>query len=212
MKKTYIPLLVAIGFSLSGCLQLSDNASPEPVEHVVKSQTVAEYVNASLMQDFGFKRHQAAGIVGNLAQESGQFHTLAEINGTCFGYSQWCGSRKSEFFEYAKNNGGKQSVEANYGFLRLEMSRDYPDMIERIKGTETVSASAAIFMREFLRPHKDYANLPRRIRYGQQYNSGDFSGSAYTDGRPTHHPFYHFAKIEAEQLNDHTFRFYTMKD
>jgi hypothetical protein len=210
MYKISIPVLALICTCLSGCLQIPENIYAPQTQQVAPPSTIAERVTLSLMDDFGFERHQAAGIAGNLAQESGQFMTLAEVNGTCYGYSQWCGSRKSEFLRFAKNNGGKASFDANYGFLRLEMSRDYPDMIERIKRTDTVAASAEIFMRVFLRPHKDFANLPRRIRFGQHYNSGDFSRSACATSPTSKPATCKGAKTEVEQINSTTFRIHTL--
>lgn len=150
----------------------------EPEVYVVKTQTVAERLIDNLMRDFGFSKVQAAGIVGNLAQESGQFHTLQEVGGGCFGYSQWCGVRKTEFFQFAHTTGGKHSFRANYSFLRHEMRRDYPKMIEQIRTTKTVEGSAKIFMNVFLRPNRQLANLPRRISYGRSYARNNYAGSA----------------------------------
>lgn len=150
----------------------------EPEVYVIKTETVAERLIDNLMRDFGFSKVQAAGIAGNLAQESGQFHTLQEVGGGCFGYSQWCGVRKKEFYQFAPDHGGRHSFRANYGFLRHEMQRDYPEMIDQIRTTQSVEGSAKIFMNVFLRPNRQLANLPRRISYGKSYVRGDYSGSA----------------------------------
>ncbi|MFX4299841.1 phage tail tip lysozyme [Pseudosulfitobacter pseudonitzschiae] len=150
----------------------------QPHAIILERQTIAERLVDSLMSDFHFTRSQAAGIVGNLAQESGQFHTLQEVGGDCYGYSQWCGVRKREFNDFARDNGRPGSFSANYGFLRYEMRRDYPDMIEDIRNVGSVETSAEIFMKVFLRPNARLANLPRRIVYARSYDAGNFQGSA----------------------------------
>jgi hypothetical protein len=139
--------------------------------------TIPQKLIDSLQLDFGLTKAQAAGITGNLAHESGNFTMLKEINGGCYGYSQWCGVRKTAFRSFAENAGGQTTFEANYGFLRKELKSEYGNMLKRIRATNTVDAAAKIFMKEFLRPDAKTANLSRRISFGRQFLQENFSGS-----------------------------------
>lgn len=163
----------AASLMLMGCQARSETAyEPQDV-------TVPERLIVDLQQDFGLTEHQAAGIAGNLAHESGNFTMLKQIGGSCFGYSQWCGSRKKAFDRFASRNGGPTSYAANYGFLARELSSsEYEAMLERIRREAEVDGSALIFMKEFLRPAARTANLSRRIQFAETYLAGDFEGAA----------------------------------
>jgi len=81
-----------------------------------------------LQKDFGFTKEQAAGIVGNLAHESAGFTAFQEKNPIGggkggWGYAQWTGPRRRAFFQWAQERGlDPRSYEANYGFLRHELT------------------------------------------------------------------------------------------
>lgn len=165
--------VLAMCLALTGCQAHSESAyAPEEV-------TVPERLIADLQQDFDLTEPQAAGIAGNLAHESGNFTMLKQIGGHCFGYSQWCGSRKKAFDSYASRNGGPNSYSANYGFLSHELSSaEYQDMLDKIRSQAGADGSARIFMKEFLRPNARKANLPRRVEFAETYLAGDFGGAA----------------------------------
>jgi hypothetical protein len=71
----------------------------------------------------GYAPHQAAGIVGNLVQESGVNPTVAPgDNGTAFGIAQWRGPRLDALRNYASANGQDwRSMDAQLGFLHNEL-------------------------------------------------------------------------------------------
>ncbi len=148
--------------------EVSANSVPQPIPRILMSE---------LQEDLSLTEVQAAAILGNLAQETGNFTLLQQINGNAFGYSQWLGPRKRAFLAYARENGGKHSLEANYGFLLHEIETQYPKMMGRIRSAETMEEASRIFMREFLRPSKTHANLPARLRYAEAYLSGAFDGA-----------------------------------
>jgi hypothetical protein len=161
-------LLIAAFMSL--CLPLSLAASEDPV-------TIPEQLIENLQEDFDLTERQAAGIAGNLAHESGNFRMLKEIKGGCYGYSQWCGSRKKAFRAYAASQGGQTTFDANYGFLKHELETEYGNMLNQIRATDDVDRVARIFMKRFLRPAAKTANLKRRIRFSKSYLKDDFSGA-----------------------------------
>ncbi|SEK67971.1 hypothetical protein SAMN05421666_0479 [Roseovarius nanhaiticus] len=159
------------------------NSDPKPVaskeapETQAEPITIPEQLIANLQRDFGLTRSQAAGITGNLAHESGNFRMLAEIDGGCYGYSQWCGPRKSRFRSYAARVGGQESFQANYGYLHYELKTEYGEMMSRIRATDDVSQVARIFMKTFLRPRASTANLQRRVRFSKMYLADRFDGA-----------------------------------
>jgi hypothetical protein len=138
---------------------------------------IPQVMMGALQEDLGIGEVQAAAILGNLAQETGNFTMLQQVGGPSFGYSQWLGSRKRAFFAFAEENGGRHSFEANYGFLLHEIETEYPAMVARLRVTDDLDAASRIFMREFLRPSPKHANLPARVRYAEAYLSADFDGA-----------------------------------
>ncbi|WP_172330039.1 phage tail tip lysozyme [Mangrovicoccus sp. HB161399] len=146
-----------------------------------------------LETDFSLPPESAAAIAGNLAHESGNFLMLQEINGGCYGYSQWCGARKQAFRRFAQAHGGQQTYAANYGYLSYELKTRYASMLDRLRSTRDVHVAARTFMKEFLRPAPKTANLPRRIRFAERFLSKDFLGAACyshaeTDAEGVHRP------------------------
>ncbi len=151
----------------------------EQIEEIANAAmiTVPEQLITDLQEDFNLPETSAAAIAGNLAHESGNFRILHEIEGSCYGYSQWCGSRKKAFRAFSKSNGGQQTYEANYGFLKHELDTEYQSMLARLRRTSSVDQASKIFMKEFLRPRASTANLSRRVSFAKQYLSEDFSGA-----------------------------------
>lgn len=72
----------------------------------------------------GYAPHQAAGIVGNLTQESNvRPDGVVGDNGTAFGIAQWRGPRLAGLQSYAQNNGQDwRSLDAQLGFLDHELN------------------------------------------------------------------------------------------
>jgi len=148
-----------------------------PVSAEQAHQPIPQVMMGALQEDLDLNEVQAAAILGNLAQETGNFTHLQQVGGPSYGYSQWLGSRKRAFFTFAKTSGGRRSFEANYGFLLHEITTEYGPMTIRMRATNTVDEVAHVFMREFLRPSKSHANLPARVRYAERYLAGDFTGA-----------------------------------
>lgn len=163
---------LAATLMVMGCQARSESA------YQAAELTVPEKLIGDLRQDFNLTEPQAAGIAGNLGHESGNFKILKQIGGKCFGYSQWCGSRKKSFDRFASRNGGPDSYSANYGFLSHELgSAEFESMLKKIRGQSGADGSARIFMNEFLRPAASSANLNRRIQFAETYLSGNFDGA-----------------------------------
>lgn len=114
-------------------------------------------VMGRLMKDFGLTKEQAAGIVGNLGHESGGFKEMQEKNPLGggkggYGWAQWTGPRRQQFFDYARKNGlDPKSDEANYGFLKQELQTTEKASLAAVRGQTSVHGSEVAFERSFER-------------------------------------------------------------
>lgn len=113
-----------------------------------------------LMRDFDLTPDQAAGVVGNLAHETGGFRHMQEINPIVpgsrggFGFAQWTGPRRRQFESWSQEQGlDPNSYEANYGFLSHEL-RNTPEgrVLGDLRGATDAQTAARVFSDRFLRP------------------------------------------------------------
>lgn len=115
-------------------------------------------IASDLQRDLGLTKEQALGVVGGLAAESGGFTTFNETlangkPGPGIGMAQWTDKpRKDGFLEYAKNNGGVYSYEANYGYLVKELKSTEANALRKLKEQDTVAGAEAAFSRFYERP------------------------------------------------------------
>ena len=122
--------------------------------------SVAPRLIGDLSKDFGLTPEQAAGVVGQLGHESGGFGTLQEVSPTVpgsrggYGYAQWTGPRRKAFEEYAATNGlDPASYDANYGFLKRELSQT-PEgsVLKSLVAAPDAMTAGRVFTDQFLRP------------------------------------------------------------
>lgn len=104
-----------------------------------------------LMKDFDLSPEHAAIIVGNLGHESGGFTALQEKNPLIpgsrggWGWAQWTGPRRKQFEKFAKDNGlDPSSDEANYAFLKHELSTNYKGSLDALKSSNASDPNAMI--------------------------------------------------------------------
>ncbi len=138
---------------------------------------IGQKLMADLMRDFDLTPAQAAGVVGNLDHESGGFKSLQEIDPMVegsrggYGYAQWTGPRRRAFESWAAENGlDPTSYEANYGFLKHELSAT-PEgaVIDKLRGADSPDEAATVFSETFLRPGIPHMGS-RVARAGKYYN------------------------------------------
>lgn len=147
-----------------------------------EAETIPERLMQDLEADFGFADFQAAGVVGNLARETGNFRYLQEIDPIVagsqggIGYSQWTASRRDAYEAWA-GDADLTAYETNYGYLVHELSGRYSRVVDRILESRTAREAAEIFMRRYLVPHPSYRHLEERVAYAEAYLDGDFSGA-----------------------------------
>jgi len=136
---------------------------------------VGNRMMGDLQRDFGLTPAQAAGFVGNLAHESGDFKTLQEINPMVegsrggYGYAQWTGPRRKAFEQWTAANGlDPTSYEANYGFLKHELTAT-PEgaVIGQLRSTKTPDEAAQVVSDTFLRP--GIPNMGSRVSRARSY-------------------------------------------
>lgn len=148
-----------------------------------QAETIPERLMSDLRHDFSLQEFQAAGIVGALAVETGNFRYMQELNPIVngsrggIGYSQWTGPRRLAFEAWAGADADLTTYEINYGFLKEELEEDYAYVVDRVRDTETVREATNVFMRQFLRPHKNHRALSTRVAYAEAYLAGDFTGA-----------------------------------
>lgn len=121
---------------------------------------------SDLMKDFDLTKTQAAALVGNLAWESDNYRGMQEyepaVKGSRggYGFAQWTGARRRMFEAWSKENElDPNSYEANYGFLKFELSSANNEIgnmgvntIKKLKETKDLDAATSIVMNEYLRP------------------------------------------------------------
>ena len=111
----------------------------------------------------GLTRNQAKGIYGNLMQESGgNIGAISSDGNNSYGLAQWTGPRKEKLFSiYGPNPTARQQLD----FLWWELNNTHKDALASLRRTSTVSDATRVFMNQFERPHKDYANFSKRLKY-----------------------------------------------
>lgn len=148
-----------------------------------QAETIPERLMRDLQHNFHLLDFQAAGVVGGLARETGNFRYIQEINPLVdgsrggIGYAQWTGDRRVAFETWASEDADLTSYEVNYGYLAEEFRGPYASVIERLRETEDIEEAATVFMKRYLKPHRKHRNLDERIAYGEAYLAGDFSGA-----------------------------------
>lgn len=150
------PQAAAMGNILAGGEQGSRSTGPASGEF----SEIGPRLMTDLMRDFELTPEQAAGVVGNLAHETGGFRHMQEISPVVpgsrggFGFAQWTGPRRRQFESWASEQGlDPNSYDANYGFLAHEL-RNTPEgrVIGDLRGAQDVASAARVFSDRFLRP------------------------------------------------------------
>ena len=102
----------------------------------------------------GYPPVAAAGIVGNLVQESGVNPTVNPgDSGTAHGIAQWRGDRWSGLQDYAKQNKGSSAdLNTQLGYLDYELRNKYGDTYQKLMNARTPGDAAGAFALEYERP------------------------------------------------------------
>lgn len=116
------------------------------------------------MRDLSLTDYQAAGLLGNLAYESGGFEHLQEIKPLIpcskggIGVAQWTASRRRNFEAWClRHNTDPFNLEANYGFLLHELrgedkSFDYTETVRAVRRCPNLEAAVFSVGQTYERP------------------------------------------------------------
>ena len=115
---------------------------------------------------------QIAGLMGNLAHESGDYelNTSAIEGGSGIGYglAQWSFGRKDKLFAYAQqNNKDPSDLALQLDYLWLELTTTEQASLNDLRRQTTVDEATKSFMLEFERP--GIQALAQRIEYANRY-------------------------------------------
>lgn len=132
----------------------------------------------------GFEPFQAAGIVGNLIQESGVDPNSVQSNGVGHGIAQWSKpGRWDNLVTYAKST-PPTDLGIQLAFLLHEM-KDVPpwnQSLPAVKAATTIEAATQAFMDTFEKPDAKFAHLANRITQAKgvlkNYGNGAPTGSS----------------------------------
>lgn len=145
---------------------------------------------ADLVSDLKLTPEQAAGIVGNLAAESGllavqEKHPSSGRGG--WGYAQWTGDRRVAFEHWASTKGfALDSYAANYGFLLKELLTTHKHSLQQLRKTTTAKAAAQTFGYWFER-FAGYENL-NSSNYRTRIRLAEKALALYKAKQPTPQP------------------------
>ncbi len=126
----------------------------------------------------GYSAQQAAGIVGNLMQESHPEINPTATDGVAFGIAQWQGSRLPTMRAWVAAHGQEPSSFAGQlAFLVYDLQHDYSNVATAVKATSTVSDATIQF--ELKYESAGQPEMPKRIAFANTvYSSysGDTTG------------------------------------
>ena len=142
----------------------------------------------------GLTPPQAAGIVGNLMQETSGLNPLATNSIGAHGIVQWYQGRRTHLEQWAAENHRPESdpnkieedLATQLDFMWLELTTSYKaSVLDPIKATSTVAASAKIVFDKYEVPGD--TTLPKRISNGEQVLK-DAGVSVTSGGNPAPTP------------------------
>lgn len=106
--------------------------------------------------DRGYTPEQAAGIVGNLMQESGPNLKIDIIgdNGKSFGIAQWQKDRRTELGKFANKRPEDTTLDEQLRFIEKELNTvpEFQKVRDRLKQARTSDDAAEIFMSGYEKP------------------------------------------------------------
>lgn len=141
--------------------------------------SIPEKLIEDLQTDLEITDFQAAGIVGNLARETGNFRFLYEMNPLIegsrggIGYGQWTGPRHDAFLAHVGER-NPMDYAVNYEFLLQELEGPYADVLARLYEARDAREASVLIMKEYLAPHPKYRYLEERVAHAEAYLSGNF--------------------------------------
>jgi hypothetical protein len=162
----------------------------------------------NLMRDLGLTADQAAGIVGNMAAESGVENArvqgsrpgekgVLKVDGkTGYGIVQWTSQgRQQALADYAKSRGADLSkplsMDIEYQFFLKEFKGKYGHVLSQLKQAKDVKTASTIFMQQYEVPagYKTEAKIMERYNMSKPvYDKLALGQGKATEGAGTYIP------------------------
>lgn len=122
----------------------------------------SKYIQQKLMS-MGFTASAAAGVVGNLVQESGLRTDAIGDNGTSGGLAQWHNERWEKLKRFAAARGKDWiDLDTQIEFLAEEMRTSYADTYAKMQSAELPEIAGQIMTDEYEKPDSASANYAQR--------------------------------------------------
>ena len=122
----------------------------------------SKYIQQKLMS-MGFTASAAAGVVGNLVQESGLRTDAIGDDGTSGGLAQWHNERLDALKRFAAARGKKWTdLDTQIEFLAEEMRTSYADTYAKMQSAELPEIAGQIMTDEYEKPDSASANYAQR--------------------------------------------------
>lgn len=122
----------------------------------------SKYIQQKLMS-MGFTASAAAGVVGNLVQESGLRTDAIGDNGTSGGLAQWHNERLDALKRFAAARGKEWTdLDTQIEFLAEEMRTSYADTYAKMQSAELPEIASQIMTDEYEIPDPASANYAQR--------------------------------------------------
>ena len=117
----------------------------------------------------GYKPHQAAGIAGNLMQESTLNPTAKNPTSGAYGLPQWLGPRKKAFFDYTvKNKKDAADPLTQLEFMDLELNTTEKKAKDKLLATTTATDAAHTFSNAYERAGANEKKNAKRASYAEK--------------------------------------------
>ena len=155
-------LWMALGKAMQGDFK---GAREEFVNAITDENATGErskYIQKKLIS-MGFTASAAAGVVGNLVQESGLRTDAIGDNGTSGGLAQWHNERLDALKRFAAARGKKWTdLDTQIEFLAEEMRTSYADTYAKMQSAELPEIAGQIMTDEYEIPDPASANYSQR--------------------------------------------------
>ena len=117
----------------------------------------------------GYEPHQAAGIAGNLMQESTLNPTAKNPTSGAYGLPQWLGPRKKAFFDYTvKNKKDAADPLTQLEFMDLELNTTEKRAKDKLLATTTATDAAHTFSNAYERAGANEKKNAKRASYAEK--------------------------------------------
>ena len=151
-------------------------------EAMYKLDYMANDMMDTFMKRLNISREQAAALVGNAHHETMGFKSLQEIKPKSgkggYNYFQFTGSRREEFFNFAKNKSlDPDDLNTGIEFSIFELTKgSEKNKLKLLKNAKTVEEASDIVAKKYLRPAASTAKYKVRENLSRGYLNNYMEG------------------------------------